>query len=74
MAGQPKVIPKTGLSAAEILRLDTSNASRYLFAISVVTKNTANDMKKVAKTLLFSNFFIISVPVTWIVQIYGQAS
>ncbi len=53
MADHPKVIPKIGLSAAEILTLETSNASRYLFAINVVMKNTENDIKKTVKVFLF---------------------
>ena len=60
MAGQPKAIPKIGLSAPEIRTLDTSNASRYLFAINVVTKNTARDMKKTVKFFLFRDFFMFS--------------
>lgn len=58
IAGHPKAMPRIGLSAAEILTLDTSNASRYLLEIIVVTKKTAVDIKNVNMLFLLRNFFI----------------
>ena len=75
MAGQPKAIPKVGLSAAEILTLDTSNASRYLFAANVVMKNIANDIEKIIKLFLFRNLFIFFTVLTILIDRYcGEKS